>query len=205
MTLVIQNLAAFFQLALISLFVQNAVFARGLGVSRLTKLVTDSTTDSMVFCALLCLINVISMPFAHVANMLLESPALWYRDYIRPFVFVLCALIAFAIVLIVVLAFRPPNQKDMLAVLPMAALNTAVLGPLLISANQGYTFVQAMGFALGSGLGYAFAVLLVTEGERKMQNRNVPATFRGQPIKLIYIGILSMAIYALTGHRVSIQ
>jgi Na+-transporting NADH:ubiquinone oxidoreductase subunit NqrE len=119
-------------------------------------------------------------------------------------VFVVCALAALAVVLAVIVAFRPHNQADLLAVLPMAALNTAVLGPLLISATRGYSFIQAMGFALGSGLGYAFAVLLTTEGERKMQSRSVPPTFKGLPIKLIYVGILSMAIYALTGAPASI-
>ena len=55
-----------------------------------------------------------------------------------------------------------------------------------------------------SGLGYGFAVLIVAEGERKMNNRKVPSTFRGLPIKLIYIGILALAIYGLTGHMVPI-
>jgi Na+-transporting NADH:ubiquinone oxidoreductase subunit NqrE len=204
MNIFVENMAGFFQYALIAVFVQNAVFTRGFGVSRLTKLVEDSAVDSMTFCALLSLINVISAPLGYFANALLENPAIWYRNYLRPLVFVLCALAALTIVFLLIVAIHPGNQNDMLAVLPMAALNTAVLGPLLITAGQNYGFVQTMGFAIGSGLGYAFAVILVTEGERKLNNRSIPTNFRGLPVKIIYIGILALAIYSLTGHRVAI-
>ena len=202
MSIVIENLSVFFTYAMVAIFAQNAVFTRGFGVSRLTKLVGDSTVDSMMFCALLCLIQVLSAPMSYfVENVLLGRPEVWYRDYIRPLCFIVCALIAFGVVVVVLALIRPANQRDFLAVLPMATLNTAVLGPLLITATQNFSFVQTMGFALGSGLGYTFAVVIVTEGQRKMNSRNVPSTFRGLPINLIYIGILALAIYGLTGNR----
>ena len=204
MTMVIQNLGTFLLYAVIAMFVQNSVFTRGFGVSRLTQLVSDSTVDSMTFCALLSLVNVISAPLAFMARTWMDTPGAWYRDYVRPLAFTVCALIAFLLVAVLVALIRPVNQKELLAVLPMASLNSAVLGPMLITASQNYDFVQTIGFALGSGLGYAFAVLIVTEGERKMNSRSVPSTFRGLPIKLIYIGILALAIYGLTGHMVAI-
>lgn len=202
MSLVIQNLGQFLLYAIIAVFVQNAVFTRGFGVSRLTKLVGDSAVDSLSFCALLCLIQVLAAPPAYLLKNFFDAPQFWYRDYIRPLIFVVCILAAFFVAIALVMLMNPPNRKDLLAVLPMASLNSAVLGPMLITASQNYSFVQTMGFALGSGLGYTFAVLIVTEGQRKMNSRNVPSTFRGLPINLIYIGILALAIYGLTGHIV---
>ncbi len=201
---ILPNLGAFMSFALLSIFVQNAVFARGFGVSRLVKLVGDSTVDSMVFCALLTLIQVISAPMAYWVNNYLQNPHVWYRSYVRPLSLVLCAIVAFAVVLAAIVLIRPVNMKEMVAVLPMATFNTAVLGPMLISGTQNFTFAQTMGFALGSGIGYTFAVLIVSEGQRKMNNRNVPSTFKGLPINLVYIGILALAIYGLTGHRLFI-
>lgn len=199
-----QSLGNFFLFALIAMFVQNAVFARGFGVSRLVKLVGDSAMDSTIFCALLCLIQVLAAPLAYFVNQNLEQPQFWFRDYVRPLVLILCTVIAFLVVLVILYIASPRNKKDLLAVLPMAAFNCAVLGPLIISAAQNYDFVQTMGFALGSGLGYGVAVLLVTEGQRKLRSRKVPSTLRGLPINLIYIGILALAIYGLTGHRLAI-
>ncbi|MGD9560448.1 MAG: Rnf-Nqr domain containing protein [Oscillospiraceae bacterium] len=200
---VLQNLGQFVIYALIAIFVQNAVFTRAFGVSRLTKLVGDSAMDSFIFCALLCLIQVISAPMAYVVNQFLLQPQHWYRDYVRPLGFTVCALVAFGLVLGVMMLLPLAHKRDFIAVLPMATLNSAVLGPMLITASQSYTFTQTIAFALGSGLGYGFAVILVTEGQRKMNNRNVPATFRGLPINLIYIGILALAIFGLTGHMVA--
>lgn len=203
MSVVVQNLGLFLLYAVIAIFVQNAVFTRGFGVSRLTKLVGDSAVDSLAFCTLLCLIQVLGAPLGYLVSRLLERPEVWYRDYIRPLVYILCILAAFVVVIVFIILLNPPNRKDLLAVLPMASLNTSVLGPMLITASQRFDFVQTIGFALGSGLGYTFAVIIVTEGQRKMSSRSVPPTFRGLPINLIYIGILALAIYGLTGHMLS--
>ena len=80
----------------------------------------------------------------------------------------------------------------------------AVLGVLLIAATQSFNLVQTMGFALGSGVGYTAAVVVVSEGQRRMRQDMVPGSFKGLPITLIYIGILALAIYGFTGHRISI-
>lgn len=201
MSEVIGTLGNFMLFALMAVFVENAVFTRGLGVSRLVKLVGDSAMDSVTFCSLLCLIQVISAPLAFFVNQWLAGPTIWFRDYVRPLALLLCALAAFVLVMLFVLLFRPRNAKELLAVLPMASFNCAVLGPMLIAGSQSFTFEQSIGFALGSGLGYGLAVLIVTEGQRKMNSRQVPATFRGLPINLLYIGILALAIYGLTGHQ----
>lgn len=204
MSSIIQNLASFMGVMLVALFIENAIFTRGLGVSRLVKLVTDSAVDGIVFCALLTLILVISAPLGFFVNQMLAAPHIWYREYIRPLLLVLCATLAFFIVLFGIFLVRPANTKSIVAVLPMATFNCAVLGPLLITATQNYNFVQTMGFALGSGLGYGLALLFLSEGQRRINNRNVPSTFKGLPINLLYIGILALAIFALTGHRVTI-
>ena len=60
------------------------------------------------------------------------------------------------------------------------------------------------GTSFSGRVGYVLAVILVNEGQRKIQNRNLPAAFRGLPITLIYIGILALAVYGFTGHTPAI-
>ena len=201
MNTVLSNLSFFFFTVLTAMFVQNMIFTRGLGVSRLVKLVGDSAVDSLTFCALLTLVQVLSAPLAYVANNLLKPEQFWYRNYIRPLVLVVCAAISFALMILFISVFHIANRKEMLAALPSATFNCAVLGPLLLTTTYNFTLIQTMGFAVGSGLGYGFAVIIVSEGQRKFTSRNIPAAFRGLPITLVYIGILAMAIYGLTGYR----
>ena len=184
------------------MFAENAVFSRALGVSRLVKLVDDSTVDTLVFGGLMCAVQLISAPLAKVANSLIQP--FEFRSAIRPLVFILCSAVAFAVVLGLVLLIFKSAAKDIVAVLPMATFNTAVLGVMLLTATQGFTWAQTMGFAFGSGVGYTLAVVVVTESQRKLRSRAVPAAFKGLPITLIYISILTLAIYAFTGHRLAI-
>ena len=46
---VLKALSVFFAYAVMAVFAQNAVFTRALGVSRLVKLVDDTTVDSLTF------------------------------------------------------------------------------------------------------------------------------------------------------------
>ena len=86
--------------------------------------------------------------------------------------------------------------------LPLAAVNSGVLGTVLVERTQSFTMEQSMGFGLGSGLGYLLAVMLVTEADRRLRSEAIPEAFRGLPITLIYIGVLALAIYGFTGHSV---
>lgn len=64
-----------------------------------------------------------------------------------------------------------PYNRQMIRILPLAALNSCVLGTVLVSRTQSFTLVQSLGFGLGSGLGYLLAVLLVTEAQRRLRSR----------------------------------
>ena len=89
-----------------------------------------------------------------------------------------------------------------LGALPLAAVNSGVLGTVLVERTQSFTLEQSMGFGLGSGLGYLLAVMLVTEADRRLRSEAIPEAFRGLPITLVYVGVLALAIYGFTGHSV---
>lgn len=203
MTEVLQALGTFFLYAVMAVFTQNAVFARALGVSRLVKLVDDEAVNSLTFCLLLCAVQLFSAPLAYFVNQFWLKD-FEYRTYVRPLVLVVCSAVAFfVLLLLVVTVFHMHRAQEIAAVLPMATFNCAVLGTLLISTTQSFTFEQTMGFALGSGVGYMMAVFVVTEAKRKLENEAVPVTFRGLPIRLLYLGVLALVIYGFTGHMIS--
>ena len=91
---------------------------------------------------------------------------------------------------------------QLLRILPTAAINSCVLGTVLVERTQSFTLGQSLGFGLGSGLGYLLAVLLVTEARHRLRSRAIPSAFRGLPVTLVYIGVLALAIYGFTGHSV---
>ena len=98
--------------------------------------------------------------------------------------------------------FRVTVEESPHRILPIAAVNSGVLGTVLVERTQSFTLEQSIGFGLGSGLGYLLAVMLVTEAQNRLRSRAIPEAFRGLPITLIYIGVLALAIYGFTGHSV---
>ncbi len=202
---ILEPILTFFFYAIVAVAAQNAIFTRALGVSRLVKIVDDGSVELFKFGALLTAVQLISSLLSFFAGRALMALTLPYKAAFLPLVLVLCSAIAFFIVLLVlVLPKKRALAKDYVTLLPMATFNCSILGTLLLTSTGGYTLVQSLGFSLGSALGYVLAVVLVNEGQRKIQSRSLPATFRGLPITLIYVGILALAIYGFSGHTPAI-
>lgn len=199
---VLQNgISMFFLYAVAAVFAQNAVFSRALGVSRLVKLVEDPTVDTLIFSGLLCIIQVIACVLSFFVNKLFGVALSAARFYVRPLLLVLCTIAAFLIVLVFIILFYKQNAaRQIVDVLPIATFNCCVLGTVLITVTKNYTLLQTIAFAIGSALGYVMAVMLVTEGQRTLKNRNIPQSFKGLPATLVYIGVLALALYGFTGH-----
>ena len=193
--------AVFFNYAVLAIFAQNAVFTRALGVSRLVQLVGDDRTSSWLFGMQLCITQVLVAPLVWYAGSWIAP--LDNRAQLRPLVYVACiAVVCLAEQLLLLLGRALPHSGQLLRIVPLAGLNSCVLGTVLVERTQTFTLGQSLGFGLGSGLGYVLAVLLVTEARHRLRSKAIPAAFRGLPITLVYIGVLALAIYGFTGHSV---
>ena len=199
---VVSSSAVFFSYALLAIFAQNAVFTRALGVSRMVQLVGDDRTSSALFGMMLCITQVLVAPAAFFAGRWFIAP-LDNRAQLRPLVYIASiALVCLAEHLVLWLLRSLPRRAQLLRIVPLAALNSGVLGTVLVERTQTFTLGESLGFGLGSGLGYVLAVLLVTEARHRLRSRAIPKAFRGLPITLVYIGVLALAIYGFTGHSV---
>ena len=193
--------AVFFNYAVLAIFAQNAVFTRALGVSRLVQLVGDDRTSSGLFGLQLCITQVLVAPLVWYAGSWIAP--LDNRAQLRPLVYVACiAVVCLAEQLLLLLGRALPHSGQLLRIVPLAGLNSCVLGTVLVERTQTFTLGQSLGFGVGSGLGYVLAVLLVTEARHRLRSKAIPAAFRGLPNTLVYIGVLALAIYGFTGHSV---
>ena len=198
---VVNAWVVFFGYAVLAVFAQNAIFTRALGVSRLVQLVGDDRTSSWLFGLQLCITQVLVAPLTWYAGSWIVS--LENRAQLRPLVYVAAiAVVCTAEELVLGLGRRLPLAGKLLRIVPVAALNSCVLGTVLVERTQSFTLMQSLGFGLGSGVGYLLAVLLVTEAQHRLRSKAIPSAFRGLPITLVYIGVLALAIYGFTGHSV---
>mgnify|MGYP004501631201 FL=1 len=197
---VLHLVGVFFSYAVLAIFAQNAVFTRSLGVSRLVQLVGDERTSSWWFALMLCITQVLVAPLVYFAGSFIAP--LPNRAQLRPVMYLTCIAVVCLFELLVLKLAKGPRSGQLIRILPVAAVNSGVLGTVLVERTQSFTLEQSLGFGLGSGLGYLLAVMLVTEAQNRLRSRAIPEAFRGLPVTLIYIGVLALAIYGFTGHSV---
>ena len=93
------------------------------------------------------------------------------------------------------------NYELIRNVVLLAGFNAAVLGTVLLCSINRFTLLERLAYFAGTGIGVTMSLILINVGKQDMMTSNVPRAFRGLPITLIYIGILSLAIYGLIGHQ----
>ena len=161
----------------------------------------DERTSSGWFALLLCVTQVLVAPLAFYAGGFAAAQPNFAQ--LRPLVYLACVAVVSLFEFLVLWAARGRHHGgQLLRILPAAAVNSGVLGTVLVERTQSFTLEQSMGFGLGSGLGYLLAVMLVTEADHRLRSEAIPEAFRGLPITLVYVGVLALAIYGFTGHSV---
>ena len=200
---VLKMLGSYLLLTLTVVTVENAVFTRAMGLSRIISLV-DNITSTMVFCSLLTVSTTISgiiyyfLYHSYVENM---SNALIYRVV----AVVLSMSVSYILVFIVAIKIMPYEHIGKAAeAMPTATFNCMVFGTIFLAGSEQMTLGKTIVFCIASSIGYAISILLVTEGQRKLQSRDIPAAFKGLPATLLYLAGLAMAIYGLTGRGFSV-
>jgi electron transport complex protein RnfA len=83
--------------------------------------------------------------------------------------------------------------------LPLITTNCAILGLALFQTNKGYDFVQCIAYALGAGIGFTLALLLIAGLREKLELATVPDMVRGTALALILAGILSVSFMGFAG------
>jgi Na+-transporting NADH:ubiquinone oxidoreductase subunit E len=83
--------------------------------------------------------------------------------------------------------------------LPLIAVNCAILGASLFMVERDYTFGESAVFGLGSGLGFALAIVALAAVRERMRYSNVPPALRGLGITFIITGLMAIAFMLFSG------
>ena len=83
--------------------------------------------------------------------------------------------------------------------LPLITTNCAILGLALFQTNRGYTFIECIIYALGAGVGFTLALVLMAGLREKLNLANVPELVQGTAVALILAGILSLSFMGFAG------
>ncbi|MEJ2717966.1 MAG: Rnf-Nqr domain containing protein [Deltaproteobacteria bacterium] len=84
--------------------------------------------------------------------------------------------------------------------LPLITVNCAILGASLFMVIRKYDFFQSLAFGLGSGIGWALAIMALAGLRSKMKRRSkvIPA-LEGPGVVLIITGIIALGFIGFSG------
>jgi Na+-transporting NADH:ubiquinone oxidoreductase subunit E len=113
------------------------------------------------------------------------------------FIAVIAAMVQ--LVEMIVDKFFPVLYSALGIFLPLIAVNCAILGAALFLAERNYNLLESTVFGIGSGVGWALAIITMAAIRKKMWYSNVPKPLRGLGITMIITGLMALGFMCFAG------
>ena len=191
-----------------SIFVDNMIFAYFLGMCSYLAVSKNVKTASGLGLAVIFVL-LITLPVNYLLNKYVLSPGAlsWIPgmegvdlSFLSFIVFIAVIAAIVQIVEMVVEKFSPALYSQLGIVLPLIAVNCAILGASLFMQEKDFVNVgEATVYALGSGIGWFLAIVSLAAIREKMSYSNVPAPLKGLGITFITVGLMGMAFMTFMG------
>ena len=95
--------------------------------------------------------------------------------------------------------FVPSLYNALGIFLPLITVNCAILGGSLFMVERDYNFGESVVFGIGSGVGWALAIVALAGIREKLKYSDVPSGLRGLGITFITVGLMSLAFMSFSG------
>ncbi|MFC2140851.1 NADH:ubiquinone reductase (Na(+)-transporting) subunit E [Acidobacteriota bacterium] len=97
--------------------------------------------------------------------------------------------------------FFPKLYNALGIFLPLITVNCAILGGALFMVQKDYNFPESVVYGLGSGTGWALAIVLLAGIREKLKYSNIPDGLKGLGITFITAGLMALAFMLFSGIR----
>ena len=198
-----------------SIFVDNMIFAYFLGMCSYLA-VSKNVKTSLGLGLAVTFVLLITVPVDYLLptkvlgpDCLMEGVDLSYLSFIL-FIAVIAGIVQ--LVEMVVEKYSPSLYAALGIFLPLIAVNCAIMGASLFmqqrilmehTNSQAITSVwDSIVYAVGSGLGWTLAIVLMGAIREKMQYCDVPKPLQGLGITFITVGLMAMAMLCFSGLKI---
>ena len=196
----------FFSLFVRSIFVDNMVFAFFLGMCSFLA-VSKNVKTALGLGVAVIFVQLITLPVNYLLQTKVLAPmGLEFLSFIL-FIAVIAGIVQ--LVEMIVEKFSPSLYNSLGIFLPLIAVNCAIMGGSLFMQQrigmdpdntQAITcFGDSIAFALGSGIGWALAIVCLAAIREKMEYCDIPKPLKGVGITFITVGLMAMAFMCFSG------
>ena len=83
--------------------------------------------------------------------------------------------------------------------LPLITVNCAIFGGVLFMVERDYDFAESIVYGIGSGVGWALAIVLLAAVREKLKYADIPDGLRGLGITFISTGLIGLGFMSFSG------
>jgi len=83
--------------------------------------------------------------------------------------------------------------------LPLITVNCAILGGSLFMVERDYNFSESVTYGVGSGFGWALAIVAMAGVREKLKYSDIPAGLQGLGVAFITAGLMALGFMAFSG------
>ena len=125
-------------------------------------------------------------------------------EYLQTLVFILVIAALVQLLETALHKYMPPLYNSLGIYLPLITTNCAVLGVTMLvlekgAADPSFGFVQSLVNAFGSGVGFLVAMLLFAGVRERLEDCDIPETFKGLPITLVAASLVAVSFLGFNG------
>ena len=119
--------------------------------------------------------------------------------YLQLIAFIAVIASAVQLVEMFIKKFSPALFRSLGVYLPLITTNCAILGVALFQTLRSYGLLQSLVFALGAGVGFTLAIVIMAGLRQELDLADVPKLVRGAGLTLMIAGVLSLGFMGFAG------
>ena len=192
-----EMLASLFGIFIASIFVNNFVFSRFLGICPYVGV--SKKLDSAV-----------GMGMAVIFVMTMASAITWWVQqvlvkygigYYQTIVFILVIAAFVQLVEMFIQKTAPALYQALGIYLPLITTNCAVLGVAVLNITDSRNFIESIIQGFSSGVGFTLALIVMAGIRERLEFADIPKSLRGMPIAFIIAGLMAIAFLGFAGMK----
>lgn len=190
-----------------AVFVENMALAFFLGMC--TFLAVSKKVETAIGLGIaVIVVQTITVPVNNLINsfFLKEGAALWQimgvdidLSFIGLVVYIGVIAAIVQILEMVLDKFFPPLYNALGIFLPLITVNCAILGGTLLMVERDLNFPESVVFGLGSGIGWALALVAIAGVREKLKYADIPKGLEGLGITFIISGLMALGFSSFSG------
>ncbi|WP_127346756.1 NADH:ubiquinone reductase (Na(+)-transporting) subunit E [Pseudidiomarina mangrovi] len=197
---------AYISLFIKAIFVENLALSFFLGMCTFLAVSKKVTTAFGLGVAVIVVLG-ISVPVNNIVyhNILAPGALAWagFADadlsFLRflTFIGVIAALVQ--ILEMTLDKFFPALYNALGIFLPLITVNCAIFGGVAFMVERDYSFGESVVYGIGSGIGWALAIVALAAVREKLKYADVPDGLRGLGITFISVGLIGLGFMSFSG------